>query len=184
MPIQGGANALGPNSLGRDGQAHRRACRGFAYSDALEGRSGHLDLGCDERLARQSRRNIAPGTKMTFAGLGNPEDRANVMAFLNSRSASPLPLPAAPAASPDKAAAEAEDAGAEKAENEPVLTEQQAGTQSQECRRRRRGQADRPRGRRSKDGFQFDATKRRRAPLFLIMARDAVPRLPRRFRTS
>ena len=61
-------------------------------------------------------KKYAPGTKMTFAGLGNPEDRANVMAFLNSRSASPLPLPAAPAAaSPDKAAAEAEGAGAEKA---------------------------------------------------------------------
>ena len=60
---------------------------------------------------------------MTFAGLSNPEDRANVMAFLNSRSDSPMPLPAAPA---ETVAAEAEDAGAQKAENEPVLNEQQA----------------------------------------------------------
>ena len=42
-----------------------------------------------------------------------------------------VPLPAAPVASTpgaagDKAAAEADDAGAQKAENEPVLTEQQA----------------------------------------------------------
>jgi cytochrome c len=48
---------------------------------------------------------------MTFAGLSNPQDRANVIAFLNARSDSPLPLPAAPAeaaAAPtdDKAAAD------------------------------------------------------------------------------
>jgi cytochrome c len=68
---------------------------------------------------------------MTFAGLGNPQDRANVMAFLNSRDASPLPIPAAPAeeaaAAPkdDKAAATApgtgpEQPGPQKAENEPA----------------------------------------------------------------
>ena len=34
---------------------------------------------------------------MTFAGLGNPEDRANVIAFLNAHSDAPRPLPAAPA---------------------------------------------------------------------------------------
>ena len=75
--------------------------------------------------------SFAQGTKMTFAGLSNPEDRANVIAFLNAHSNAPLPLPAAPAeaapAAGDKAAAEADGAGAEKAENEPVLNEQQAG---------------------------------------------------------
>jgi cytochrome c len=83
-------------------------------------------------------KKYAPGTKMTFAGLSSSEDRANVIAFLNSKSPAPLPLPAAPAAGPagaaastpgaagDKAAAEADDAGAQKAENEPVLNEQRA----------------------------------------------------------
>jgi cytochrome c len=81
-------------------------------------------------------KKYAPGTKMTFAGLSNPQDRANVIAFLNSKSAAPLPLPAGAAAAPptastpgaaaDKAASEADDAGAQKAENEPVLNEQQA----------------------------------------------------------
>jgi cytochrome c len=65
---------------------------------------------------------------MTFAGLSNPQDRANVMAFLNSKSDSPQPLPAAP---PPAAAAKApgagSDNGAQKAGKEPVLTEQQAG---------------------------------------------------------
>ena len=35
---------------------------------------------------------------MTFAGLSNPQDRANVIAFLNTHSDAPKPLPAAPAA--------------------------------------------------------------------------------------
>jgi cytochrome c len=34
---------------------------------------------------------------MTFAGLSNPQDRADVIAFLNSHSDAPKPLPAAPA---------------------------------------------------------------------------------------
>jgi cytochrome c len=74
---------------------------------------------------------------MTFAGLGNPEDRANLMAYMNTKSPAPLPLPAAPAspeeatastpgAAADKAASEADDAGAQKAKNVPVITEQQA----------------------------------------------------------
>ena len=61
---------------------------------------------------------------MTFAGLGNPQDRADVIAFLNSHGSN-VPLPAAPAedaaAAGDKAAAEAESADAQKASNEPVL---------------------------------------------------------------
>ena len=44
-----------------------------------------------------SPRKFAPGTKMTFAGLGNAQDRANVIASLNSQGSN-LPLPAAPAA--------------------------------------------------------------------------------------
>jgi cytochrome c len=71
-------------------------------------------------------KKFAPGTKMTFAGLGNPEDRANVMAFLNSRDSSPLPVPAAPAEAAADAAAKPGAEGT--AEKEPVLTEQQAGT--------------------------------------------------------
>jgi cytochrome c len=35
---------------------------------------------------------------MTFAGLSKPEDRANVIAYLNKQSDAPQPMPAAPAA--------------------------------------------------------------------------------------
>ena len=44
----------------------------------------------------KSPRKFADGTKMTFAGLGNAEERANVIAYLNQQGSN-LPLPAAPA---------------------------------------------------------------------------------------
>ena len=71
---------------------------------------------------------------MTFAGLGDPQDRANVIAYLNSKSDAPKPVPAAPAEAAAgaptgdaKTSAEAQNgAGAQKAPNTAVLTEQQA----------------------------------------------------------
>ena len=127
---QGAANGLGPNLYATMGKPHGHV-PGFAYSPALKGVPGSWDWdSMSEWLANPKK--YAPGTKMTFAGLSNPQDRANVIAFLNSKSPAPLPLPAAPAAgatpgaADDKAAAEADDANAQKAENEPILTEQQA----------------------------------------------------------
>jgi len=116
----GGANALGPalhGVMGRPIASHA----GFAYSPALKEVGGAWDW--DKMSTWLSNpKKFAPGNKMTFAGLSNPEERANVMAFLNSRGGS-LAIPSAP---PEVAAAEAEDAGTQKAENEPVLNEQQA----------------------------------------------------------
>ena len=132
---KGGANALGPNLWGVLGKPHGHVA-GFAYTAALKGVPGTWDWkSLDAWLANPKK--YAPGTKMTFAGLGNPEDRANVIAYLNSTSDAPLPLPAAPAEAAagapaagapagDKAAAEAAGAGAQKAANEPVLTDAQA----------------------------------------------------------
>jgi len=123
---KGGANALGPNLWGVLGEPVGKG-HGFPFSEALAGHGGTWDWNTlSDWLANPKK--FAPGTKMTFAGLGNPEDRANVIAFLNSRSDAPKPLPAAPAeaaapAAGDKAAAEAAGAEAEKAENEPVLNE-------------------------------------------------------------
>jgi cytochrome c len=126
---KGGPNTLGPNLWGVIGAPHAMHA-GFAYSDALKGKPGTWDWeGMSQWL--KSPKAYAPGTKMTFAGLSNPQDRANVIAYLNQQSDSPLPLPAAPAASPEQAAAEASDApaAAEKAEDEPILNEAQAAQQ-------------------------------------------------------
>jgi len=110
---KGGANALGPNLWGVFGKPHGHVA-GFAYSDALKSKPGNWDWNSlNEWLLNP--KAYAPGTKMTFAGLSKPEDRANILAFLNARSDAPLPLPAAPAeeaAPPADAAAAADNAAA------------------------------------------------------------------------
>ena len=92
---KGGANQLGPNLWGVLGEPVGQG-RGFAFSDGLAKKGGTWNW---DNLAQwlTSPKAFAPGTKMTFAGLGNPQDRANVIAFLNQHSDSPKPLPAAPA---------------------------------------------------------------------------------------
>ena len=123
---QGGANGVGPNLYGTMGAAHGHVA-GFAYSDALKSVPGVWDWEAMSAWLK-SPRTYAPGTKMTFAGLSNPQDRADVMAYLNQNGPSPLPIPAAPAASPAENAAEASDlpAVAEKADDVPVLNEAEA----------------------------------------------------------
>jgi cytochrome c len=117
---QGGPNALGPNLWGVLGEPIGQG-RGFAFSDALAKVGGTWNWNnLSDWL--HSPKNFAPGTKMTFAGISNPQDRADVIAYLNQQSSNPLPLPAAPA---EAAAQPAE--GGQTAEKEPVLTEQQAG---------------------------------------------------------
>ncbi len=108
---KGGSNALGPNLWGILGEPEGKG-HGFAFSDALAGKGGNWDwANLSEWLANPKK--FAPGTKMTFAGLSKPEDRANIIAYLNAQSDAPRPLPAAPeeAAAPaagDNAAAPAE----------------------------------------------------------------------------
>lgn len=93
---QGGANGIGPNLYATLGEPIGQGKGGFAFSDALKGVGGNWDF--DKMNAwLTSPRKFAPGTKMTFAGLGNPQDRANVLVYLNSQGSN-LPLPAAPAA--------------------------------------------------------------------------------------
>ncbi|QNA85584.1 cytochrome c family protein [Sphingomonas sp. So64.6b] len=93
---QGGANGIGPNLYGTLGEGIAEGKAGFAFSDALKSHGGKW--GFDEMNAwLTSPRKFANGTKMTFAGLGNAQDRANVIAYLNQQGSN-LPLPAAPAA--------------------------------------------------------------------------------------
>jgi cytochrome c len=126
---KGGPNGTGPNLWGVVGAGIAKRPTGFAYSPALSGKGGTWTW--DSLFAwLKSPRDFAPGTKMTFAGLSKPEDRANVIAYLNTQSDSPLPLPAAPAQARNPAQAAAERAGqgaqSDKGPKQPVLTEQQA----------------------------------------------------------
>jgi cytochrome c len=130
---QGGANQLGPNLYGVMGEGVGTGHGGYPFSDALKGKGGKWDWDTMSQWLK-SPKAFAPGTKMTFAGLSKPEDRANVMVYLNSKGSN-LPLPPAPAAGAsaeptDDAAAKPGSGpgnGAQKAEDEPVLTEQQTG---------------------------------------------------------
>jgi len=115
---QGGANQLGPNLWGVVG-AHIGAHQaGYAYSEPLRSHGGEWSF---ENLYHwlKSPRAFAAGTKMTFAGLSDPQERANVIAYLNSQGSNlPLPPPPAAAANPAEAAAEnaAAPAGGQAAE--------------------------------------------------------------------
>lgn len=105
---EGGPAGIGPNLYNSLGQPHGHVA-GFAYSDALKSIEG--DWNFDNMNAWLiSPRKYAPGTKMTFAGLSKPEDRANVIAYMNAQGSN-LPYPEPPAA--EEAPAEGEEAVAE-----------------------------------------------------------------------
>jgi cytochrome c len=106
---QGGANGIGPNLYGIVGDKAAEGRGGFAFSDALKAKGGTWSF---DNLSQwlKSPKAYANGTKMTFAGLGSAEDRANLIAWLNTQGSN-LPLPAAPAA-----ADAGKDAGAKPAE--------------------------------------------------------------------
>ena len=129
---KGGANQLGPNLWNVVGEPIGQG-KGFAFSDALSKKGGTWNW---DSLGQwlTSPRSFAPGTKMTFAGLGDPQDRANVIAFLNQHSDAPKPLPAAPAAATKTTetasggpAGGGAGNGPQAASKVPVLTEQQTG---------------------------------------------------------
>ncbi len=111
----GGANGTGPALYGVVGRPIAAAA-GFGYSDALSGMKGK-NWDWDNLWGwLKSPKNFMAGNKMSFAGITKPEDRAAVIAYLNSKSANPLPLPAAPA----EEAAPAEGEAAPAAEAAPA----------------------------------------------------------------
>ncbi|MEQ1618673.1 MAG: cytochrome c family protein [Terricaulis sp.] len=107
----GGPNGTGPNLhdvFGRAIGAHS----GFTYSDPMMGMNGSWDyLHLNDFL--RSPAAFVPGTRMTFAGVRNDQDRVALIAYLRSISPNQVPLPAplpevAPAG--DAAAADGEAA--------------------------------------------------------------------------
>lgn len=129
----GGANGIGPNLHGVLGQPVGKHVAGFAYSGALSGHGGTWDFAnMDAWLA--SPKAFAPGTKMSFAGLSKPEDRANLIAYLNAQGSNlPLPTPEEPAVEDGETGAEgvAEEApeGADAADAQTVEPVGEAATE-------------------------------------------------------
>lgn len=108
---KGGASGIGPNLYGIVG-GHHAHLASFGYSDAMKATSGkNWDWDALSHWIQNPKKYI-PGNKMSFAGIGKPEDRANLIAFLNSKSDSPLPMPAVPVEAPAAAAPAADAAPA------------------------------------------------------------------------
>lgn len=108
---KGGPNGTGPDLWNVVGESIGQGAGGFAFSDALKSKGGKWDWDSLSDWLK-SPKAYAPGTKMTFAGLSKPEDRADVIAYLNQHGDSPLPMPAAPAEAAPAAAADAAPAAA------------------------------------------------------------------------
>jgi|HubBroStandDraft_1064217.scaffolds.fasta_scaffold00046_56 cytochrome c len=85
---------VGPNLWGVIGRP-RASAAGFSYSDALK-QLGGTWTPQDIAAFIADPKAYAPGTKMTFPGLPKPEDRADVLAFLNTKRDEPVDLAAAP----------------------------------------------------------------------------------------
>ena len=97
---------------------------GFAYSQVMQDHQANGDTWTYDNLNHflTSPKGFAPGTKMTFAGVKNDQERANIIAFLSTLSASPKPFPPADDAAPaDEAAAPSDEPAVSSAE--PAVSE-------------------------------------------------------------
>jgi cytochrome c len=88
---KGGANKVGPNLWGAVGgpSAHKDD---YAYSDVVKALGITWDYdNLDKYL--ENPKAFAKGTKMSFAGLKKPEERAALIRWLRDQSDAPVPLP-------------------------------------------------------------------------------------------
>jgi cytochrome c len=72
---------------------------GFNYSAPLKAMGSTWTFDALNKWLDNPRGDV-PGTLMTFGGIGSEKQRADIIAFLNSNSDSPLPLPQAAQAAP------------------------------------------------------------------------------------
>ena len=123
---QGGSNGIGPNLFATAGEPIGQGKAGFAFSSVLSGHGGSWTYeNLDAWL--KSPKAFADGTKMSFAGLGKAEDRANAIAYLKANGGGPeYPAPVAPAAT--EGAAPAGEAAGAVASDQPADSESTGAT--------------------------------------------------------
>lgn len=118
---KGGPNKVGPD-LWDVVERKKGAHEGFDYSAGMKEKGGtwtYADL--DEFLT--SPKAYVKGTKMGFAGIASPQERANVIAYLHTLSDSPKPLPVADKAEDKPAAQPAAAKGEDKPAPAPAAAE-------------------------------------------------------------
>ena len=87
----GGGNKVGP-ALWNIVNADKGAVDGFSYSNALVEHGGAWDYVALNLFLAKPKAYIS-GTKMNFAGLKKPQDRANMIAYLRQQADAPAALP-------------------------------------------------------------------------------------------
>lgn len=104
---EGEPNKQGPNLYHIVG-ATKAHMPDFAYSDILLQQKAEGQVWSYENLNAflTNPKAYAPGTKMSFAGVRSPEERADILAYLQTLSPEPLPFPTA-----EEAPATPEEAG-------------------------------------------------------------------------
>ena len=88
---EGGKAGLGPNLYGVVGAPHGHMA-GFNYTAGLKAKQGPWTY---DELSQWLKKPAAyaPGTRMTFVGIEDPKQRADVIAYLRTLSPNPEPLP-------------------------------------------------------------------------------------------
>jgi cytochrome c len=115
---EGEPNKQGPHLYGVVGRPEG-SVPDFAYSDGMLAHNAAGDIWTYENINTFITKpsDYVPGTKMNFAGVRTPEERADILAYLQTLSAEPVPFP--PADQPAPAEGNAEEVGSEPAaENE------------------------------------------------------------------
>jgi cytochrome c len=92
---KGGPNGLGPNLYGVVGRP-RASEPGFDYSAAMKAKGGTWTFDELNQFLTKPQAYV-PGTAMSFPGFPRANQRADVIAYLNTLSDSPKPLPKAAA---------------------------------------------------------------------------------------
>ena len=90
---KGGKPLVGPNLWGVVGRP-KASQPGFNYSAALKAKGGDWTIDDINQFITNPRAAV-PGTNMTFAGVPRGSERADIIAYLNSLSDKPAPLPKA-----------------------------------------------------------------------------------------
>jgi cytochrome c len=91
---KGGPNRVGPNLWGVVGEARGQGRGGFNFSAAMKAKGGNWTFDELNSFLTNPKAYI-PGTAMGFAGIPKDSERADVIAYLNSMSDKPEPLPTA-----------------------------------------------------------------------------------------
>ena len=91
---KGGPNRVGPNLYGTVGEKKGEGKGGFNFSAAMKGKGGTWTFD-DLNKFLANPKGFVPGTAMGFAGISKDSERADVIAYLNTLSEHPQPLPTA-----------------------------------------------------------------------------------------